>query len=109
MLVVGGFSLYHSLTTNEFAWFSRSGSIITVLGIMLTIKHNIFSESRDIKSVVKEKNHYANYSQCEKSDEYKVLEDRAKIIIRDEYLGAALTIVGTAIWGYGDLLVEFIT
>jgi hypothetical protein len=109
MVCVGISSFAYSYHTNDFSWLGRSGSIITVLGILLTIKHSIFSESRDIKSVVKERNHYAVYAPDESSEAYKKHEAHAKLIIRDEYLGAAFTIVGTIIWGYGDLLVAVFT
>lgn len=40
----------------------------------------------------------------EDSKEYIKALKKARLIMRDEYLGILLTIIGTVIWGYGDLL-----
>jgi hypothetical protein len=104
MISVLALSLWRAVQTSDALWISRAGSIVTVLGILLTVKHNIFSESRDIESIVKEKNHYAVWAPEEDSDEYRDQVSHARVVLRDEYLGAALTLVGTCIWGYGDLL-----
>lgn len=109
MAAVGGSSFWYAFETSDFLWVSRSGSILTVLGIMLTIKHNIFSESRDLNSVVNEKNHYAVWAPDKNSDEYRKQVEHAKVVLRDEYLGAGLTLTGTVLWGYGDLLGNLFT
>ena len=109
MLFAGGVSLFYAFHTCEFMWVSRSGSVITVLGVMLTIKHSIFSESRDLESVIKEKNHYAVFAPEKDSDIYNKHKERARHVIRDEYIGASFTIFGTVIWGYGDLLAKLFT
>lgn len=100
-------SFWYSLETGDFVWFSRAGSIVTVFGILLTVKHNILSNSRDLESVVMEKNNYAKYAPKKGSDKYTEHENSAKGIIRDEYVGILITILGTIVWGYGDLLGEF--
>jgi len=104
MAAVLGVSVWYALQTSDATWIGRSGSILTVLGILLTIKHNIFSSSRDLDGIVKEKNHYSDWAPEESSDEYRKQVEYARVVLRDEYLGAGLTLVGTCIWGYGDLL-----
>jgi len=51
-----------------------------------------------------EKFHYAVAAPSEGSDAWKVAAKKAKAIMRDEYIGLAATVIGTVIWGYGDLL-----
>lgn len=97
-------SLYYSISTNDFTWFGRSGSLATIFGLLLTLKHHILSTSRDIESVVNEKFHYAVWAPSEESPEYQEDIKSAKKILRDEYIGVFVTIAGTIIWGYGDLL-----
>ncbi|MDA3915619.1 MAG: hypothetical protein PF690_01410 [Deltaproteobacteria bacterium] len=109
VLLMGGVSACYAFINNDYSWVSRSGSVITVLGLLLTIKHSIFSESRDIHSVVREKNHYAVFAPDRDSDVYKDQTTHAKKIIKDEYLGFFITIIGTIIWGYGDLVGQVIT
>ena len=102
VILISTSSVVYSAFINDFIWLSRSGSVITIFGLLLTLKHNILSENRDIDSIVKEKNHYANNSPKD-SDLYKEHVKYARKVIADEYIGLSLTIVGTFIWGYGDL------
>jgi len=97
-------SLFVSINTAEFGWVGRSGSVITILGLLLTIKHTIFSDTRDIHKVVMERQHYAVWAPDRDSDAYKEHMELARKSIRDEYVGFTLTIIGTIIWGYGDLV-----
>lgn len=107
---VGGISTCYAFINQDYLWVSRSGSVITVLGLLLTIKHTIFSESRDIHSVVTEKHHYAVYAPERDSEKYQEQIVHAKKIIRDEYIGFCTTIIGTIIWGYGDaIIIKIIT
>lgn len=99
-----GTSIWYSIITGDFSWLSRSGSVVTVLGLLLTIKNGIFSETRDIESVVLEKNHYARWAPEDDSNEYREHVKYAKKVIREEYIGFGITVVGTVIWGYGDLI-----
>jgi hypothetical protein len=102
-------SLFVSVHTSDFAWFGRSGSVMTILGLMLTIKHTIFSDTRDIHKVVMEREHYSVYAPERDSEDYKEHMDKARKSIRDEYIGFTLTIVGTVVWGYGDLAGQIFT
>lgn len=104
---VAAISLYCSFQLSDFSWFGRSGSIITIFGILLTIKHSIFSPSRDSAAVVRETQSYAKFAPEKDSDIYKEQLASAKTVIRDEYIGFTITIVGTGIWGYGDLVAHF--
>ena len=107
MILVGVISFAYAIHTNEFLWVSRSGSIIIVLGIMLTIRNSNFSNSRALESIVREKNHYAVYALEEDSDLHQQHETKAKLVTRDKCIGAFFTIVGTVIWGYGGLIEVF--
>ena len=104
MVVVSVSSIYFSIINQDYSFFSRSGSIVTMLGILLTVKHSILSESRGVTSILMEKNHYCVYMPQEDSQEYQNALRKSQLIMLDEYLGISLTIIGTVIWGYGDLL-----
>jgi hypothetical protein len=96
-------SLFVSFYTLDFAWFGRAGSVMTILGLMLTIKHTILSDTRDIHKVVMARQHYSVFAPERDSDSYREHMEMARNSIRDEYIGFTLTILGTVIWGYGDL------
>ena len=97
-------SLVLSLSSRDPQWFGRAGSIATVCGLLLTVKHSILSASRDEAEVVHEKQHWAKWAPANDSAEYQAALVDAKRVIRDEYLGLLITVLGTAVWGYGELL-----
>ena len=99
-------SLVYSLASHDPQWFGRAGSVVTIVGLLLTIKHGILSGARDDKSIVMERFHYANFAPEESSAEFKQQLAAARHILRDEYLGLLITVIGTAIWGYGDVLLR---
>jgi hypothetical protein len=69
-------SLAYSLFTQDPQWIGRSGSIITIIGLLLTMKNSVLSSSRDIENVMNEKFHYAVYAPQKDSQEYN---DQKKI------------------------------
>ena len=85
-------------------WFGRSGSIVTVAGLLITLKHSILSNKRTLDDAVMERNRYAKWAPDDDSPEYIAAVAEAKRVLRDEKVGLFLTVIGTAIWGYGDLL-----
>lgn len=102
-------SLVGSALTEESHWFARSGAVVTVLGLLLTIKHNVLSSSRDINAIVAEKRHYAYFAPDKDSPVHQKDLQMARHIMRDEYLGLAFTVVGTVVWGYGDIVYGWVT
>lgn len=108
-VAVGSGSLIVSYCLTDFSWFSRSGSAITVIGLLLTIKNTILSTSRDLTKVVLERNNYSLIALDPDSPKWREKLKEAKRMLFDEYCGLFLTILGTAVWGYGDLLGKVIT
>jgi hypothetical protein len=97
-------SAFAAISSCNATWLGRSGSVVTVVGLLITIKHTVLSKSRNPHDVVMEKNHYANWAPDGDSPEYASAVRTAAQILRDERLGLSLTVLGTALWGYGDLL-----
>ena len=104
VLLAAGASIYYSIICNDYSWFSRAGSLITISGLLLTLKHHILSSSRNINTVMLEKFHYAVYAPSEGTERYRQDKSAAMKIMRDEYIGVIITVIGTVIWGYGDLV-----
>lgn len=102
LVLIGSF--VGSSLTEESLWFARAGSITTVFGLLITIKHNVLASDRDLDTIVMEKRHYANWAPEPGSDDYLADLRYAKKVMRDEYIGLVMTLFGTVIWGYGDLI-----
>lgn len=107
--VVGGItagSLVFSMMTGEPQWFARSGSIMTVSGLLLLVKHSVLCAGTDLESAMMEKLHYrrGRAPPTPGTDEYEKDMRHTRRILMDEIAGFAMSLVGTVIWGYGDLL-----
>lgn len=103
-LAAVGLSVILANVCCDATWLGRSGSVVTVAGLLLTIKHTVLAKSHDKHEVVMEKNHYANWAPDVGSPAYAAAVKTAALILRDEKLGLFVTVIGTALWGYGDLL-----
>ena len=101
-LLIGSYS--YATISEQSLWFGRAGSATTILGLLLTIKHTILAGSRDIHKIIMEKKHYAVWAPDRESDVYKEDMKFAKHVLRDEYTGLIVTVIGTIVWGYGDLI-----
>lgn len=80
IFVLYGFYLLSEIL-NDFSWFARSGSILVCIGVL--------TAAYDIKG------------KMEESNSPKAHRNQAII------LEAAIVIVGTLVWGFGDLLILF--
>ena len=113
--VVGGIaggitagSLALSTMTGDPHWFARSGSIMTVSGLLLLVKHSVLCAGTDLESAMMEKLHYSRRRPppIRGTADYEKDMRHTRRILMDEMLGFAMSLTGTVIWGYGDLLLR---
>lgn len=99
-MIVEGVSVLSSIAKNDWSWFSRSGSVIGLVGGFLAAR-KIFRQG--VESL------YVGATTIDGGD-FETNEDLEKELqqVREDIvcakLGGLLLIVGTLIWGYGDLL-----
>ena len=97
-LLIGGVSLLNSFIQQDFTWFQRSGSLITILGLAHVQR---FGRLNPRVQAEIEKDH-SSEDQAELDNLFDVcrtrVQDRASII------AGLISLPGTIIWGYGDLL-----
>lgn len=107
-LIVSAFSIWLSLRLQDWTWFARSGSLIVIIGIFLT-STQIIENSRRLHT--RKQHHENNFSRDYASDiKNNTLENsrhRDEDVWESGLKGLYLLIVGTIIWGYGDLLGVF--
>ena len=99
-VVVVLISAMASYQTHHWHWFGRSGSILTILGILLTIRPMIRMGLRkwiDYQSIIDG----GNFVQTEEEKEANHQEYLDSIALK---IGAIFSVVGTIIWAYGDLI-----
>ncbi len=89
--VIVYFTLLYSIHSWQFHWFARSGALMTVAGVILTGAQFIESTKRALST----------------SDEdepvVKPLYKEKHSRWFGEYYGFTLIVIGTLIWGFGDL------
>ncbi|WP_445510115.1 hypothetical protein [Salinicola sp. V024] len=93
--VVAYFSFFRPESEAADIWFQRSGSISVIFGVWTEYSLSKVNEHINLSGIVVS-------DQTELSERFKL---RYRIA---QYLGAALAIIGTVIWGYGDLFREAI-
>jgi len=89
--VLGG-NLYYSIVTSEVHWFQRSGSIVVLLGVLIVAR-------RVIRLGKDHQNEDWNLPNETPEGKRVLLDQRSEYVI-----GPVIAVIGTVVWGYGDLL-----
>ena len=97
--------IWLSIDNHDWSWFSRSGSLIVVFGILLT-STQIIENSRRLSA--RRRRHDTNfgrdYADELKQDSLKHSRHHDEDSWESGLRGLYLLIAGTIIWGFGDLL-----
>ncbi len=103
IVIAGG--IWFSLKLADWSWFSRSGSLIVVVGILLT-SSQVIENSRKLK--MRRSHHDHNFNRDFAGDIKKQALERSRSLDEDIWKnglrGLYLLVLGTLIWGFGDLL-----
>ena len=89
-----------SVCSGQWHWFSRSGSILTVTGVILTVRPIIRLGLRGLletQSVI-------DGGHSTPTPEEIEAENQQKLDAKSSLIGGLFLLVGAVIWGYGDLL-----
>lgn len=93
-----------SVDLNDWTWFARSGSMIVVIGIFLT-SSQIIENSRRLK--IRRSHHEHNFNRDFAEDIKRGTLERSRGLDEDIWenglRGFYLLVVGTLVWGFGDL------
>lgn len=94
-----------SIRLGDWSWFSRCGSLVVVIGIILT-SSQIFEHIRWLK--IRELNLSGEFRRDWASEERKqtLLDSRFNedVAWTNERSGLLMLIGGTLVWGFGDLM-----
>lgn len=91
-----------SVELNDWSWFSRSGSLVVINGILLT-SHQIIQHMQTLGQYQRRGN-----SQFEKDwaheEKHQFIHDDHENRWNSEKDGLYMLIFGTLVWGFGDLI-----
>ncbi|EGR1298348.1 hypothetical protein EAF56_20390 [Vibrio alginolyticus] len=83
--------------------FSSSGSMVSAIGLLLTLKHNLLSSMKNPKEAVSKHNLFSRISSINAMDMPDVVNPTI-IALKDEYVGILLVLLGGIISGYGGFV-----
>lgn len=93
-----------SFDQNDWSWFARSGSMMVVIGIFLT-SSQIIENSRKLK--IRRSYHEQNFNRDFAEDIKRGALERSRSLDEDIWenglRGFYLLVIGTLVWGFGDL------
>ena len=90
-----------SLELDDWNWFSRSGSLVVVNGIILT-SHQIIEHMHHLG---REQRRDMMVNRDWATDEkHLFINSNHELLWRSEKYGLYMLIVGTVVWGFGDLI-----
>ena len=97
--------IWLSLNTLDWNWFARSGSLVVIIGILLT-SSQVIENSRKLK--MRRTRHDYNFNRDFAEDIKKHTLERSRSLDEDIWengvRGLYLLVLGTLIWGFGDLV-----
>lgn len=91
-----------SLKLNDWTWFSRSGSLVVVNGIVLT-SHQIIQHIQHLSRSAREQNSPFNRDWANEEKHHFIHDDHVHKWVSEKN-GLTMLIVGTLVWGFGDLV-----
>ena len=98
-----------SISQRDWSWFSRCGSLVVVIGIILT-SSQILEHIRMLK--IRQMNTHGDFTRdWAKEERQQTLNDsrfHEEITWTNERSGLLMLITGTLIWGFGDLIERLI-
>ena len=99
MLIVG---TWISIKNDNWMWFSRFGSLITISGLFLTMSP-IF-----IRGIYLSQSQSFKFAGNDEDGDITTTIPEDKKIGTNAFIGIIISIIGTVIWGFGDLLGQII-
>ncbi|OOE57687.1 hypothetical protein BZG14_14845 [Salinivibrio sp. IB282] len=98
------YSYFYACMFGNVAIFSGSGSVVSIIGLLLTLKHNFISDASNPNAAF---NKY--YKKMGSFNSIHQMKDASKVnpvirAVKDEYMGISLLVLGGLVSGYGSLV-----
>lgn len=111
MVFAGG--IWASLSTGDWGWFARSGSAAVALGVLLT-SHQVlehYHRLRVVQELCARRNlptlgHAKDRDWASDNSMRELIRSRRheEDLWAEEFFGLRILVVGTLVWGFGDLV-----
>ena len=96
---------WHSMNTQDWSWFARAGSVVVIIGVLLT-SSQIIENNRRLKKRrgYTDDNFHRDFADNIKQSSLKNSSVNEEDLWISGLHGLYLLVSGTLIWGFGDLL-----
>lgn len=101
-LVTLALGILLSLKFSDWSWFSRSGSLVVINGIILT-SHQIIMHMQNLSQYQRQRQSQFQKDWAHEEKHHFIHEDSENRWKSEKY-GLYMLILGTLVWGFGDLL-----
>jgi len=91
-----------SVELNDWDWFARSGSLVVINGIILT-SHQIIQHMQNLSHYQRQKQSQFQKDWAHEEKHHFIRDDHENRWKSEKY-GLYMLILGTLVWGFGDLL-----
>ncbi|MGD1468528.1 hypothetical protein [Vibrio harveyi] len=98
------YSYFYASVWSSPPLISGSGVMMTVVGLLLTLKHNFVSDSKDLETAFSKYHRKAGFLDYDGELTTPGLVNPVVSAVKDEYVGILLIVLGSLIGAYGDLL-----
>jgi len=94
--------IWLSVVSADWTWFARSGAVLTVLGLVLASRKILIARA-DLVTLLADMERADGTARTARLESFKRLQrDLDRQVM--EKAGFGLLILGTLVWGFGDLL-----
>lgn len=94
--------VWASLATGDWTWFARSGAVLTALGLVLASRKILIARA-DLVALLSDMERADGAERTARLESFKRLQrDLDRQVM--ERAGFVLLVVGTLVWGFGDLV-----
>jgi hypothetical protein len=107
-IVLAYYSYFYASMYQNSAVFTSSGSIISAIGLLLTLKHNFLAIAQNAQAAVIKHHQIMRFASQGMMEDPEYVNP-AIIALKDEYTGVILVLIGGFISGYGGFVPLIVT
>ncbi|MCX2836364.1 hypothetical protein [Microbulbifer thermotolerans] len=85
------------------SWFSASGAVVGIFGLLLTVKNSLLKQTVDLELGIHQSDTMGTFPETFETEHSYRKRKRAELVIQSELEGKGvwLSVIGAVVWAYG--------